>query len=354
MPLTPQELQNAATYNFQQYADGEPVDQITHKLKVYDWFLSHKKPASFTGGVFNEKVRLSLDSNFQRIHGADQLEFNSRDTYRPAPYQHYEAFDGFYLVERELVDRGITITRNSDGKVSGATREEAQIIVDVMKENWTVLKDGLQQNLAYDMLRDGTHDTKAVPGLDLLVSTTPAVGTIGGLDASVITPWQNYANMGISTATPGNLVDAMEIATRATITKGKRGAPDAYFCGSLFLDALRRDARATQDLHVSVPGSGGVTLDPSTKAIHWGGVPVIWDPTFDALDDILGAITYPWKKRCYGLNSKAITMRPVRGRWMQKVIPEPVYNRFVHYYGMHTDYSITTDQRSSHFVISIA
>src|SRR6185312_13296451 len=60
--------------------------------------------------------------------------------------------------------------------------------------------------------------------------------------------------------------------------------------------------------------SGGVTIDPSTKELRFKGVQVIWDPDFDRLDDVLGAITYPWKKRCYLLNSKAgAILRPFKG-----------------------------------------
>ena len=354
MPLTPQQLLAAATYNFVTVADGDPIDQVGYELKTLDWFLSKKKPSLFTGGTYSEKVRLRYDGNAQRIHGDDQLEYNSRDTARLAPYQHYELFDGFYLTETDLVNNGIVITRDSSGNETGPTREEASIIIDKVRENWEALKGGFQQALAFDVLRDGTQDTKAPQGLDALVSTTPGTGTIGGIDASVVTLWQNHADMGISTATAGNLIDKLEIGRRATMRRGKMGPPDFIVCGSSAYDAFRRDARAVHSLDVSVPMSGGVTLDPATQELRFHGVPVVWDPTFDALDDLLGVITYPWKKRIYMLNSKTVHMRPIKGRWMQKIIPAMVYNRLVHHYGILCDYGITTRQRSANAVFSIA
>lgn len=354
MPLTTEQLQRAATLNFAKFAAEDPVDQVGYDLPTLEWLMKNKKPVVFTGGLFNEKVRLSYDGNYQRISGDDQLEYNSRDTYRPAPFQHYQSFDGFNLNETELANNGIIVTRDSDGKQGNPTIQEAGMIVNIMKENWEALKGSFMQGLNFDVLRDGTHDAKAPQGVDAIVSTTPTVGTIGGLDASVVTLWQNHADMGISTATAGNLIDRLEIGRRATLTRGKLGAPDFISCGSLAYDAFRRDARAVQDLNVSVPSSGGVTLDPATKELKFHGVPVVWDPSFDALDDVLGPITYPWKKRIYMLNSKAICLRPFQGRWMQKVVPEMVYNRFVHYYGMTTDYAITTKKRSSNAVFSIA
>lgn len=354
MPLTPQQLQAALAFNFNKVADGDPIDQVAYDLKTLEWFLANKKPTVFTGGTFSEKVRLKYDGNYQRVSGADDLTYNSRDTHRLAPFQHYEAFDGFFLTETELANNGIIITRDSSGKESGPTREEAGMIVDKVNENWEALKLGFMQDMNFDVLRDGTHDTKAPQGLDALVSTTPTVGTIGGLDASIVTLWRNHADMGISTATAGNLIDRLEIGHRACRTRGKLGKPDFIACGSLMLDALRRDARATHQLNVNVAARNGLRIDPSTEEIYFHEVPVVWDPSFDALDELLGAITYPWKKRMYFLNSRSMNLRPFKGRWMQKVVPEMVYNRLVHHYGMLTDYGMTIRQRSANAVFSIA
>jgi hypothetical protein len=354
MPATPQQLLQAATYAFNTVAEGDPIDQVAYDLKTLDWFMKNKAPSKFTGGTFSEKVRLRYDSNAQRIQGDDQLVYNSRHPVRLAPFQAYGLFDGFHLTEEDLRNKGLTITRDSNGKEGGPTRDEAKIIMDTMKEHWEVLRLGKMQSLSFDILRDGTHDTKAPQGLDALVSTTPTVGTIGGIDASAVPLWRNHADMGISTATAGNLVDRMEIGRRATLTRGKLGAGDAIFCGSLAYDAFRRDARAVNSLQVSVPGSGGVSLDPATNELRFHGTPVVWDPAFDALDDLLGAITHPWKKRIYMLNSKSIKMRPVEGRWMQKIMPAMVYNRLVHHYGLLSEYGISARQRSANAVFSIA
>lgn len=354
MPATPQQLLQAATYAFDTVAEGDPIDQVAYDLKTLDWFMKNKAPSKFTGGTFSEKVRLRYGANAQRIQGDDQLEYNSRDPVKLAPFQAYALFDGFYLTEEDLRNKGLTITRDSNGKEGGPTRDEAKIIVDTVKEHWEVLKLGKMQSLAFDVLRDGTQDTKAPQGLDALVSTTPTVGTIGGIDASVVTLWQNFADMGINVSTAGTLIDRMEIGRRACLRRGKLGAPDFIACGSLAYDAFRRDARAVNSLQVMVPGSGGVTLDPATNELRFHGVPVVWDPAFDALDDLLGAITYPWKKRIYMLNSKTIKMRPVEGRWMQKIIPSMVYNRLVHHYGLLSEYGMSAKQRSANAVFSIA
>jgi len=354
MPITQQQLLNGATYQFETFAKNDPVDNVGTDRPFLNWLMKNKQDSVFSNGIFNEKARLSYDSNYQNFTGDDELTFNTRDTVRKAPFQHYESFDGFALNETELADNGVIIT--TDDSQAEPTRQEASQIVDKLKEGWSVLKDGMQEKLDQELHLDGTANTKACPGLDLLVSTTPAVGTIAGIDAATVPLWRNWAQTAISTATPGNLIDRIEVARRYTVTYGKKGAPDAYFCGSAFLDALRRDARASQvhSLNIAVPNGGGVTIDPSTKEIRWDNVPVIWDPQFDALDAILGVIPIPWAKRCYGLNSKALKLRPFKGRWMIKRIPERVYNRHTHYYGMSADYGLTMNQRNAHFMLSIA
>lgn len=352
MPITQEQLLRGATYQFETFAEGDPVDNIGQDRPFLKWLMTGKKPSVFSNGIFNEKVRIAYDSNYQNFTGDDELTFNTRDTVRKAPYQHYECFDGFSLNETELADNGIIIT--TDDKDVEPTREEASMIVDKLKEGWTVLKEGKQEKLDQELHLDGTANAKACPGLDLLVSTTPNTGVIAGLDAAIVTPWRNFADMGISVATPGNLIDRMEIGWRYTITRGKKGSPDFIPVGSSFYDALRRDARAVNDLNIMTPQRGGVVIDVSTKALYFNGVQVVWDPTFDALDDLLGPITYPWRKRGYFLNSRSIRLRPFKGRWMMKRIPERVYNRHTHYFGMSSDYGMTMDQRNANAVFSIA
>lgn len=354
MPATPQQLLDAANFAFKTVAEGAPVDQVYYDLKTLEWLMKNKESSLFTGGTFSEKVRLRYGSNAQNIQGDDQLEYNSRNTHVLAPYQAYGIFDGFYVTEEDLRNKGLTITRDNNGNVGGPTKDDARIILDTMRESWEVLRLGKMQALSNNVLRDGTHDPKSPQGIDAIVSTTPSVGVIGGIDAATTPLWRNYASMAISTASAGNLIDQLEIGRRECMKRGKFGGWDAIFCGSSAYDAFRKDARAVQDLNVTVPGSGGVSLDPATKELKFHGVPVIWDPAYDALDDLLGAITYPWKKRIYGFNKKAIRFRPVKGRWMQKIIPEPVYNRLVHYYGMHSEYGISCRQRSANAVFSIA
>lgn len=354
MPITAQGLADAANYVLMSYAD-KPVDQFTAKRPFTQWLISKKKPTFFTSGIFNEIVRITDSSNYQNYSYDDQVTYNTKDTVRLAPFQFFEAHDGFGMNETDLANKGIVLT---DDRNAVTTRAELQIIVDQLEENHKTLKTGFQRNFDLEMHRDGTQSTKAAPGLDALISTTPATGVVGGLDPSVYPFWQNRVNTGISTASSGNLVQSMEKTWRDCMTIGDM-EPDYIVCGSKFYDAYRNDAPLTvnRQLYLNSPGSvkGGFEVDNGAKegGVYFKGVPVVWDPTFDTLQAQLNP-TIPWDKRCYFLNSESLRLRPFKGRWLVDRRPSRIYDRYVHYFGLTSAYGLTVNQRNNQAVLSIA
>jgi len=350
MPMNAAQLAQGANYQIETYAKGDPIDQINKDRPFLEWLVKNSKPSIFSNGIFNEKVRISNDSNYQNFTGDQQVTYNRKDTVRKAPYQHYEAHDGFSLNETELANNGIVMTDDTE---SVPTEAEMTQVVSLIKEGWETLKLGFQENLDLELHRDGTQSALATPGLDALISTTPAVGVVGGLDPATYTFWRNNANMAISTATPGTLTDQMEISYRACMTFGGM-RPDFYVCGSAFYDAYRKDARLTINRQLQIKGDKGTDMDNGTEGLYFKGGLVVWDPTFDALDGILGAITYPWAKRLYMLNSKTLKLRPYKGRWMINRKPARMYDRYTHYFGLTSDQGFTCNKRNANAVLSIA
>jgi len=350
MPITAQQLMNGANYQLMEYAANDPIDQIEHSKPLSKWLMDNKKPVVYGNGIFNEKVRVGNDSNYQNYTGDQQVSYNRRDTVRLAPFLHYEAHDGFTLNETELADNGIVLTDDQDAKMTGAEKIQ---IVSKIKENYTVLKQGFQDSWDLEIHQNGAQSPLACPGLDYLISTTPGSGVVGGLDPSVYTFWQNNASMGISTATAGTLTQQMEQQWRACTQYGGF-PPDKIFVGSAFLDAYRLDAKAGIVRQLMIKGNKGTDMDAGTEDLYFKGVKLEWDPTFDALDTILGAITYPWAKRCYFLNSKFIQLRPNKGRWMINRKPPRIYDRYTYFWGLTADYGMTVSKRNAMSVLSIA
>jgi len=353
MPLTAAQLAIGANYQLQSYAKHEPIDQFTTQRPLAKWFIDRKEESIFGNGKFNESVRFTNASNYQNYTGDDQVSYNKKDTVRWAVYQHYEAHDGFSINETELANNGILLTDDKNAKMAGAEKIQ---LVHKLKENFTTLRDGFQENFDKELHLDGSANPNAVPGLDAIVSLTPNTGTVGGINAATFDWWRNFARLNIATSGIGDLIDAMEKLFRECTAYGKLGNPDFIVVGSEMYDAIQADSLKVlgRQINLGQSSTGGVTVDPSTKALAFKGVPIVWDPTFDVLDAQLGLTTNKWSKRGYMLNSKAIKLRPVNGRWLVQRNPPRVYDRYVYYFGITADYGLTCCKRNSLAVFSIA
>jgi hypothetical protein len=351
MPMTAAQLAIASNYQLEFYTESDPVDQITRERPFLDWLLANKVNTAGGNAYYNEKVRIANDSNYQNYYGDDQVSFNRRDTVRLAKFAWYNHHDGFALNEDELVANGIiTYTDDANAVVSGAEKFQ---LVNILKENYTALKEGVQEQFDIESHLDGSQNAKAVPGLDHLVSTTPTTGTVGGINAATATYWRNNASMAISLATPGNLTTKMEQMWRANRLYGGMTTTD-IFVGQAFLDAYRAEFQATIVRQAQTGGRAVAHADTATEDLYFHGLKLVWDPTFEALDTLLGAITYPWTKRAYFLNRKTIKLRPISGHWMVNRKPPRMYDRYVHYFGLTSKYRMTINKRNANAVLSIA
>src|SRR5690606_4460693 len=128
-----------------------------------------------------------------------------------------------------------------------------------LKAAYTTLKEGTQQDLAIEFLRDGTQSTKAVPGVSHIISTTPSSGTVGGISAAN-TYWQNNTSLNIVTTTPsdGNINAALKKMQRAVTRYGGK-MPTRIFAGQGFIEKLEQENRAISHLNVTMNNSGAGT-----------------------------------------------------------------------------------------------
>lgn len=359
MPMTAAMLAAGANTQLMSYAKNDPVDQYSTERPFAKWLLDNKEVSVFMNGTFNEKVLIGDSSNYQNYTGDDQVTYNRKDNYRLAPYYHYEAFDGFALNETELANNGIIMT---DDKEAVATDFEYAQIVNILEGNRATLKSGFQRNHDLELHRDGTQSSKAVPGLDLLVSTTPTANTtVGGINQSTSAYWRNNINLSIDSTQYDAFLAALEKTYRDCLTYGQSGPPDYYCAGSKFIDAYAKAVRnqGGSTFMVTVPAKGGTPLDGSRSGgitqsgVFFKGKEIMWDPTMDILQQ-LDAPTIAWDKRMYMLNSKDLKFRPFRGRWMVPRTPPRIYDRHTHYFGITGDYGLTAKKRNGMAVVSIA
>jgi hypothetical protein len=359
MPFTTEQLAYAGNAAINFYLRNEPIDQININRPLIKKLMDGKKP--YVGGLqyVVEQLRYANDSNFQSYFGDTQVTYNRKRTLQQAKYTWGSFHDGFGLNEDELAQNGIVMT---DDKSSVPTEAEKVQLTNLLQENSETLKLGFQENFDYMLHLDGTQSATNIPGLDLLISTTPtAPAVIGGLDQSVYPWWQNNAITGISTGTAGNLVDQMEVLWR-NCTRYGGFAPDFLLAGEAFIDAYRKDAKQTVNRTIFYKGNKAESskFDPSIDdeigqgrtGLYFKNVEIIWDPVMTVLDQLY-APSIPWVKRCYFINSRFLKLRPIQGHWMINRTPPRVYDRYVHYFALTAKAALTTGKRNAHGVCSI-
>jgi len=355
MPFTSEQLGYASKAAINYYLKNDPIDQVNVARPLIKKLMEEKRP--YTGGLqfVVEQLRYSNDSNFQSYFGDQQVTYNRKRTLQQAKYTWGSFHDGFGLNEDELASNGIIMT---DDRSSTPSESEKVQLTNLLQENTETLKLGFQENFDYMLHLDGTQSATNIPGLDLLVSTTPTVSlVVGGLDQSVYSWWQNTAITGINSGTAGLLTQQMEVAWR-DCTRYGGNAPNYILCGELFLDAYRNDAKATINRTVYMEGRAKPTeLDGSVgegvkTGLYFKNIELVWDPVMTELDTLYSP-TIPWEKRCYFLNTKFLKLRPIQGHWMINRTPPRVYDRYVHYFALTAKAALTTGKRNAHAVLSI-
>lgn len=344
MPFTAGQLTTGASYTLDTYERTDPLDQVNTKHVLLDWLIKNKKPNTFGNGYLKLPLYYQNSSNYQNYFGADQVTYNEKDPAKWAEFPHYNFHDGFWFDEDRLAANGIVMTDDANAV---PTMTEKEQLIDLLKISYRALKEGIHEQLAYEMYRDGSQSTKACPGIENIVDWDTAAGTVGGIDQATYTWWKN--NTSTSIAADTNLVagtNQMEVMWRACMRYGG-SIPDKIVCGAGFYDALRKNSTTAILRQVNDGGlkKGGASMDAAVSDLYFHGIPVEWDPTLDALDTLLSTTTRT--DTCYFLNSKHINLVPMKGHWMMNRKPERLPDRYVHYFGLTSKYSLVSNRRNA-------
>lgn len=355
MAWTTQQIQDASYTSLDFYTRNKPpVDQININHPLLS--ALEKSAMAFDGGkqYVVEQIRTTNADNSQWFGSDGQVGYNSRKTIKQANFLWSNVHSGALLTEEELLQNGISVT--DDMKVTPTNAEIVQL-TNLLKENDEVIDLGHNAFIDYQLHLDGTQSADAVPGLDLLVSTTPTTGTVGGIDRSVAANayWRNNASTGISTATAGTLTEAMEVQWRNCTRYGGE-QPNLILMGGKFYDAYRNDAKLTVNRHINLgkSDSGAPDINAGVEGVYFKNLLCIWDPVLDQLEADFPGSTIDYDKRCYFLNTKRLKLRPAKGQWKQARRPPRVYDRYTHYRAMTSRFALSLSKPNGTAVLSIS
>ena len=351
MSFTTDQLDRISAYVIPTHLKKKPIDQITKDRPLLKWLLEHKEEWDGMGGYVTEPLRVKNDGNGQDYWGADQVSYNSRDPLKRTNWKWANYHQGFGFDEDTLKANGITI---SDDSSAVASTDEKRRLNNLYAESVESMRLSTEEDLDLRMHLDGSQSPKAAPGLDFLVSLTPNVGTIGGLNAADFPFWRNNTALDIDVATPadGAINAALKRMWRANVLHGKK-RPDGVFVGQRFIERLEAENRAIHHVNVQASGKSATNFDGAVGDTRFNALPVIHDPTFEELDTLFGPLATPWTDRAYLLNSETLRLRPLAGEWMRQRKPKRAYDRYVHYSANTTKYAFTVGQRNAQAVLSI-
>ncbi|MGI9301182.1 MAG: phage major capsid protein, partial [Gammaproteobacteria bacterium] len=224
MPFTAAEIQDAGKIGLDFYLKNNPIDQVKVERPLLRRLMQTKRNFPGAKQFVVEQLRITYGSNFQWFYGTQVVTYNRRQSIEQSNFPWRGAHDGFFLDEDRLLQNGISIT--DDAKGGANSRAERLMLTNLIDEQSTILRLGFEEKFDFEIHLDGTQHPEALAGLDHLISTTPAVGVVGGIDRAANPWWRNHVFPGLTLA---NMVDTMEQGTRACSRNG--GKPNFMLAG---------------------------------------------------------------------------------------------------------------------------
>lgn len=356
MPVTDTQLAKISKHSLGIIEKKKPTDQVTHARPTLDWFRKNKKNRPPAAEI-KKTIKNKTGGNLQWFYRDKLVTYNQRDPLGNARFSRRGCHSGFSLTEDEILDHGINVVEDGNHvKTIVPTDDELIRIHNLMETNMEDLTTGMEDDFSEHILLDGTQDVDAPAGLDLIVSLTPAVGTIGNLDASTEIYWRNHVALNLDpTPDTGDIGDKMEDVYYLA-KKIARTAPDFFPCGRNFYNKYRDFVLKAKSAHVLMGEPGKpmkVDVSVDDNGVRFKGKPLVIDPTFEDLDAKYSP-SVPWADRCYMLNSRHIKLEPITGQDMITRKPPRSHDQYRFYWGKTWRGFITTDMRNAHAVVALA
>lgn len=202
-------------------------------------------------------MRMKDKGNNRLVSGgrtlAQELEYAENSTYKR--YSGYETLDispsdVFTSAEFNWKQSAVSVSISGLEQLQNNGSEQ---VIDLMESRIKNAERTFINNLSADCYSDGTADGgKQVGGLQLLVADDPTTGTVGGIDRSSWSFWQNQLyDFSVASATPGS--DTIQTAMNQLYLDCSRNKdrPDLIVADNVYFryywESLQANQRFTND-----------------------------------------------------------------------------------------------------------
>jgi len=331
------------------YVRGKALSQTTQDKPLLAWLRSGQK--SFPSGNLQisepvQAVFMSDTAGFlQGYTEDDSLTFGQAQNILRAAFTWKEVASSLIISWTELKKDGITIVDDSKGGKTSEHSDVALTRITGLLEN-RMDDYGESWSRAFNLMcwQDGSQDSKQMPGVQSLITTTPAVGSTGGLSRVTYPSWRNRVQLGIASSAANSTL-ILFLNSELVQLKRYGGKPNKALCGSQFLDALRLELVAKG--YFSQTGfSGQQATELGVGGLHITGLGSFdYDPTMDGI-----GLT----KFCYLLDGKKLQLRPMEEEDNKILTPERPYQYMVFLKSMTWTGGLTVKQLNGNGVYSVA
>ena len=154
------------------------ADNVSNNCALLRRLRRRGNVKTFTGGrQIIQEIEYAENSTYKRYSGYDQLDISPSDVITAAEFNIAQAAVAISI-------SGLEQLQNSG---------ENQMI-DLLESRMGNAERTLVNNISADIYSDGTASGgKQIGGLDLIIDQTPAVGTVGAINAATWSFWQNVA-----------------------------------------------------------------------------------------------------------------------------------------------------------------
>ena len=347
MPFTVDQINNIANAAIDfHFKKGNVLSQSVQDKPLLKWMQAAQK--EFPGGAGNitRRVKGIYTTTVQGFAADDNVTYANPTNLKTATYPWKLHHAGITFTMDELLHNGISVNDTMDGTGTEPSSDAERVaLANVMQDKLEDLSEGWKRGMNLIFWKDGTQDSKVLPGILSFILDNPTSATVvGGIDQSLNPWWQNRAALNINNAQAASaqsVVQTLQKEVRQLRRFG--GRPTKALAGSLFMDWFERELRALGNYTLEGWQRTG-SIDAGVADLVFKGIDIVYDPTLDDLGR---------SKYLYLLDPKTIYPMVVSGEDMKKHSPARPETKYAFYRAITWVGGLVCDQRNANGVYSV-
>ena len=348
MPFSAQEIENVANAMLEFHFDTPNIRAQTLQDKpLLKAMKANEK--QFGGGkdTITGRVKGEYTTTIQGFEHDDTVTYANPANIKKFNFPWKLIHGGISFTMHEMIEAGINVVDGGIDSATSKSRSEKMRLADILKDKIEDMAEGIDRGMNDMFWKDGTQDSKQVPGIRSIILDDPTSATVvGGIDQVSNTWWRNRANVAITLGDTTGDSQAVANTLRTEYRQLRRfgGRPTLWLAGSDWLDRMELEAKA-KGTYTDTGWAQSGRIDLSVADMAFKGNAVQYDPTLDDLG---------LSKYLYVIDPRHLFGMVVEGENMKKHQPARPENKYTFYRAATWVGGLICRQRNAHGVYAFA